>query len=227
LFAVLSMLGLCGLAGLLLAGVRVMPGALAAGSPERPAPTAPGASLAPGGSDAASESAAPAATDAVQLDRGGAAVAPDWASVLATVDEGRRAALAVGSAVALRDWVDPQGSAWPPDAALAARVVALHAQIEGGALVALEIHAQAVTPSQAVLLVRDRREPYTVVTDSGRTAVDERGPRWWRVTLARSTSAPGETAASLVVRWRIRDVAAVPDTLSPAPTGASAPATTG
>ena len=137
------------------------------------------------------------------FDRGSATGAPDWAAVLATIDAGRQAALSSGDATGLATWVDPGGPAWASDAALAARVTAAGAQIEGGALVVLEVRPRRVTASDAVLLVRDRREAYSVVTAAGRSDVAARAPRWWQVTLRRTTGSDGEAV------WRIRDARAI------------------
>jgi hypothetical protein len=144
-----------------------------------------------------------AAAAGLLLDRAAADGAPDWLALLAAADAGRQRALAAGDAGALEDWVDPDGSAWTADAALAARVTALSAQIDGGDLVVLEVRPRRVTPSQAVLLVQDRREAYSVVTPGGRSDVPARAARWWQVSLARTTDSGGGDG------WRIRDVTAV------------------
>jgi hypothetical protein len=99
--------------------------------------------------------------------------------------------------------VDPDGPAWASDAALAARVSVAAAQIEGGALVVLEVRPRHVTASEAALLVRDRREAYAVVTSAGTSKVAARAPRWWQVTLRRTSGSGGE------ITWRIHDVRAV------------------
>jgi hypothetical protein len=139
----------------------------------------------------------------LDLDRGPATDAPDWPALLATADAGRQRALESGDAIMLADWVDPDGSAWSADAALAARVSAAAARIEGGALVVLDVRPRHVTGSEAVLLVRDRRETYTVVTTAGTSDVAARAPRWWQVTLRRTSGSDGAAT------WRIRDVAPV------------------
>ncbi len=139
----------------------------------------------------------------VDLDRGAVSTAPDWTALLADADAGRASALAAGDVTALATWVDPDGSAWPADAALAARVSALRAQIDGGALVVLAVRPRQVTAGQAVLLVQDRREPYTVTTATGTASVPARPPRWWQVTLRPTTGSGGATV------WRVRDVAPV------------------
>jgi len=144
----------------------------------------------------------------LDLDRGAASSAPDWTALLAAADAGRQSALAAGDAAALATWVDPEGSTWAADAALAARVTALGAQIDGGALVVLDVHPRRVTSSDAVLLVQDRRDAYTVTTAAGTSSVPARAPRWWQVTLRRTTDSDG------AVVWRVRDVAPVA-----APTG--------
>ena len=68
----------------------------------------------------------------------------------------------------------------------------------------LEVRPRRVTTSEAVLLVRDRREAYTVVTTAGPSEVAARAPRWWQVTLRRTTASDADAS------WRIRDVRAVP-----------------
>ena len=143
----------------------------------------------------------------VDLDRSVSDGLGDVAGVLAVIDEGRRTALATGSAMQLRRWVDPDGTAWSDDAALARRVGDLHAAIDGGALVMLEVRPQRVAADEVVLLVRDEREAYVVVTSDGRTEVPARAARWWRVTLAH---VPG-SRDGILGRWRVRDVATVPD----------------
>ncbi len=173
-------------------------------------PAAAGPTIAPTAAPATSPGAAgpvdPAETGtALGLDRGAPAAAPDWTAVLTAVDAGRQRAIATGSVAALRDWVDPSGPAWPADTALAARVSALHARIEGGSLVVLDVRAQAPGASRSVLLVRDRRDAYAVVTPEGTSRVPERAPRWWRVTLVRA-AAPG---AADPAGWRVHDVAPV------------------
>jgi hypothetical protein len=139
------------------------------------------------------------------LDRGAPEADPDWTAVLTAVDAGRQRAIATGSVAALRDWVDPSGPAWPADAALAARVSTLHARIDGGALVILDVRAQAPGAARSVLLVRDRRDAYAVVTAQGTSRVPDRTPRWWRVTLVRATSPGADDPAG----WRVHDVAPV------------------
>lgn len=209
---VVTTLALVGLAGVLLVGARVggrvVPGALAKGVPAAAVPALSATSSTPTPTAAATGVAD--AGPAVPLDRAVVASSLDWTTVLATVDEGRRAALSLGSVARLREWVDPRGGVWSADAALASRVAALRARIEGGALVALEVRVRSASPTDVVLLVRDRREAYTVVTASGRSTVAERGPRWWRVTLGRSTSGPDEASTAPGGGWRIRDVLAVP-----------------
>jgi hypothetical protein len=138
----------------------------------------------------------------VDLDRGAVSTATDWPALLAAADAGRQRALVAGDATELATWVDPKGSAWVADAALAARVTALGAQIEGGALVVLDVRARRVAASQAVLLVQDRRDAYTVRTAAGTSSVPARAPRWWQVTLRRTTDSDGAGV------WRIRDVSA-------------------
>jgi hypothetical protein len=133
------------------------------------------------------------------VDRG--ADIPDWAGVLAALDAGRRQALVEGSVDALRAVVAPDGAAWADDAALAARVSALHARIVGGALTVLEVRPTSTAAGRTDLLVRDRRSAYTVVTPDGSRDVPVREARWWRVTLVASPSTPAG--------WRVRDVAAV------------------
>jgi hypothetical protein len=207
---VVTTLVLVGLAGVLLVGARAggrdVPGALAEGVPAAAVPARPGASSTP----TAAATGVAVAGPTVPLDRAVPSSSPDWAAVLATVDEGRRAALSLGSVARLREWVDPQGGVWSADAALASRVAALRARVEGGALVALEARVTSASPTDAVLLLRDRREAYSVVTASGRSTVAERGPRWWRVTLGRSEPGPDEASTAPAGGWRIRDVLAVP-----------------
>jgi hypothetical protein len=144
------------------------------------------------------------------LDRGAPTPAPEWSAVLAAVDAGRLRAIVRGSVTALRDWVDPTGPAWAADAALAARVSALHARIDGGGLVTLDVRPQTVGPTRSVLLVRDRRDGYSVVTATGTSRVPPRAERWWRVTLVR-VAAAGSTGSA---GWRIHDATPVA-----APTG--------
>lgn len=148
----------------------------------------------------------------VVLDRGDPV--PDWVDVLAEIDDGRRSALAAGSAQALAGWVDPDGSAWEADAAVAARVRSLRATLHGGVLEILELRLVPTTAGSAVLLVRDRRSAYSVMVTGGgaAVAVPARGPQWWRVTLRLT----GE-------RWRVRSVSAVtsPDTAGPLSGGAT------
>jgi hypothetical protein len=164
--------------------------------PSQPPATTPGeAAASTTGSDVA------AGGSVVDLDRGAVSTAPDWVAVLAAADAGRQRALVAGDATALATWVDPEGSAWTADAALAARVTALGARIEGGALVVLDVRPRHVTASQAVLLVQDRREPYSVTTATGTSNVAARAPRWWQVTLRRTTESDG------AVVWRVHDVA--------------------
>ena len=141
------------------------------------------------------------------LDRGDTGAGPDWDALLAAADAGRGAAIAAGDTDALRTWVDPAGPAWPADSALAGRVSALHARVEGGSLVVLEVRPQAVAETRAVLLVRDRRSAYSVVTPDGTTTVAARAPRWWRVTMVLAPGTRGGT-------WRLSDVAPV---AAPAP----------
>jgi hypothetical protein len=160
------------------------------------------AAAADGSSPDAQESGVGVGEGVVDLDRGAVSTAPDWTALLAAADAGRQRALAAGDATALAIWVDPEGSAWVADAALAARVTALGARIEGGALVVLDVRARRVAASQAVLLVRDRRDAYTVTTAAGTSSVPARAPRWWQVTLRRTTESDG------AVVWRIRDVSA-------------------
>ena len=109
------------------------------------------------------------------LDRGDTGAGPDWDALLAAADAGRGAAIAAGDTDALRTWVDPAGPAWPADSALAGRVSALHARVEGGSLVVLEVRPQAVAETRAVLLVRDRRSAYSVLTPDGTTTVGRTG----------------------------------------------------
>jgi hypothetical protein len=158
-------------------------------------PTASTANAVPAGS-AAVEAGSP-----VDLDRGAVSTAPDWTALLAAADTGRQSALSAGDATALATWVDPEGSAWAADAALAARVTALAARVDGGALVVLDVRPRHVTASAAVLLVQDRREAYTVTTAAGTSSVPARAPRWWQVSLRRTTDSDG------AVVWRVRDVA--------------------
>ena len=165
-------------------------------------------------SGAAQAGAAPAPTPSVSsggaagadllLDRG--ADTPDWATVLAAIDDGRQRALAEGSVDGLRDVVAPDGAAWAADSALAARVSALHARIVGGALSVLEVRPSDTGAGRAALLVHDRRAAYTVVTSDGSREVPAREARWWRVTLVPSPS----TSAG----WRVLEVVAV---AAPAP----------
>ena len=145
--------------------------------------------------------AAPGAGDGTDLliDRG--ADTPDWATVLAALDAARQRALAEGSVDALRAVVAPDGTAWADDAALAARVSALHARIVGGALTVLEVRSTSSAAGRAELLVRDRRSAYTVVTSDGSRDVPAREARWWRVSLVASLSTPAG--------WQVHDVAAV------------------
>ena len=144
------------------------------------------------------------AVDGLDLDRAAATDPPDWPALLATADAGRQQALTSGDPTALADWVDPDGSAWTSDAALAARVSAADAHITGGALVVLDVRPRHVTASEAVLLVRDRRDAYSVITPAGTSTVAARAPRWWQVTLRRTSGSGGDAT------WRIRDVRAVP-----------------
>lgn len=157
----------------------------------------------PSGSVSALADPVDPALGALDLDRGPATDAPDWAALLETTDAGRQRALASGDPTALAAWVDPDGPAWASDAALAARVAAAGARIEGGALVVLEVRPRRTTTSEAILLVRDRREPYAVVTAAGTSDVAARAPRWWQVTLRRTTGSDGDAS------WLIRDVRAV------------------
>jgi hypothetical protein len=154
---------------------------------------------------------APVGAPPVALDRGDPA--PDWVEVLAEIDEGRRSAIAAGSAQALARWVDPDGPAWEADAAVAARVSSLRATIQGGVLEILDVRPAPSTAGSMVLLVRDRRSAYSVMVSGGgaAVAVAVRGPRWWRVTLRLT----GE-------RWRVRSVSAVaaPEIAGP-PSGGS------
>jgi hypothetical protein len=83
-------------------------------------------------------------------------------------------------------------------------VSAAGARIEGGALVVLEVRPRRTTATDAILLVRDRREPYTVVTTAGTSEVAARAPRWWQVTLRRTSGSDGDAT------WRIRDVRGAP-----------------
>ena len=136
------------------------------------------------------------------LDRG--ADAPDWATVLGAVDDGRRRALADGSVDGLRGFVAPDGTAWAAGAALAARVGAEHARIVGGGLTVLEVRATSSTSGRVVLLDRDRRAAYSVVTPEGSSEVPVREARWWRVTLVASPSVPASPG------WRILEAAPVP-----------------
>ena len=148
----------------------------------------------------------------VLLDRGDPV--PDWVEVLAEIDEGRRSAIAAGSAQALARWVDPDGPAWEADAAVAARVRSLRATLHGGVLEILELRPAPSTAGSMVLLVRDRRSAYSVMVTGGAAAavVAARGPRWWRVTLRLT----GE-------RWRVRSVSAVsaPGVTGPLSSGAT------
>jgi hypothetical protein len=121
--------------------------------------------------------------------------------VLAALDAARQRALADGSVDALRAVVASDGTAWSDDAALAARVSALHARIVGGALTVLEVRPTGSAAGRADLLVRDRRSAYTVVTSDGSRDVPAREARWWRVSLVASLSTP--------VGWQVHDVAAV------------------
>jgi hypothetical protein len=155
---------------------------------DRPATTAPGV-------DGTTTGAA------LDLDHGAVSTDPDWRGLLAAADAGRQRALATGDATALATWVDPDGSAWSADVALAERVTSLGASIVGGALVVLDVRPRHVTASDAVLLVQDRRDAYTVTTTAGASQVPSRAPRWWQVTLRSTTDADG------VVAWRVRDVA--------------------
>jgi hypothetical protein len=165
--------------------------------------SAPGADAGPNVSVSALADPVDPAVAGLDIDRAAATDAPDWPSLLAAADAGRRQALASGDATALADWVDPDGPAWASDAALAARVSVAAAQIEGGALVVLEVRPRHVTASEAALLVRDRREAYAVVTSAGTSKVAARAPRWWQVTLRRTSGSGGE------ITWRIHDVRAV------------------
>lgn len=183
-------------------------GAAAATATEAAAATATGAAADPAATSTTSTanavpsgSAAAEAGSPVDLDRGAASTAPDWTALLAAADAGRQSALSAGDATALATWVDPEGSAWAADAALAARVTALGARIDGGALVVLDVRPRHVTASAAVLLVQDRRDAYTVSTVTGTSSVPARAPRWWQVTLRRTTDSDG------AVVWRLRDVA--------------------
>jgi hypothetical protein len=161
---------------------------------------APGSAPGPGTS-AVGVASTPDAGSALVLDPGAAVAEPDWAAALAAADSGRSRALASGDTEALRVWVDPTGTAWRSDAALASRVAGARARIVGGALVVQQVLPQEVSADRAVLLVQDRREAYSVVTASGTSAVPARGARWWRVTLSRAVPADGS------VGWRLRDVA--------------------
>ncbi len=190
-----------------LAVLRVGAGAVAEGATtgSSPAAVAPGATTSVG-ARTGSDPVGAGADLRLDRDAGSAAPsAPDWPAVLAAVDAGRQRALASGSVAALRDWVDPAGPAWAGDSALAARVSALHARIEGGALVRLDVRLQSVDAARSVLLVSDRRDAYTVVTATGTTDVPARAPRWWRVTLVRAAPASATAAEG----WRVHDVAAV------------------
>ena len=73
---------------------------------------------------------------------------------------------------------------------------------EGGSLVVLEVRPRAVSSTRAVLLVRDRRTAYSVLTPDGTTTVAARDPRWWRVTMALAAGPDGDA-------WRLADVAHV------------------
>jgi hypothetical protein len=152
-------------------------------------------------STAASAAAAPGADAALDLDRGLVASGPDWRALLAAADAGRQRALAGGGVTALSSWVDPDGSSWAADAALTARVAALGASIVGGELVVLDVRPRRVTASEAVLLVQDRRDAYSVTTDAGTSDVPPRAARWWQVTLRSTTGADGTVA------WRVHGVA--------------------
>lgn len=55
-----------------------------------------------------------------------------------------------------------------------------------------------------VLLVRDRRAAYSVVTPEGSSEVPVREARWWRVTLVASPSVPASPG------WRILGAVPVP-----------------
>lgn len=126
---------------------------------------------------------------------------------LEEIDAGRTAAIAVGSVLSLRGWVDPSGPAWAADARTAADVHVAGARLEGGQLVIESVEVLAEAADRAELRVTDRRSAYAVVVGGSRHEVAARGPRSWDVTLTRSEQ--GE--------WRIFAVApAAPPTISPA-----------
>jgi hypothetical protein len=191
---------------------RSTPRSLSSAAPDRGSPsistsTSSGTITRPGGRSPSDDPGDAVPPGPVDLDRSVTDGLGEWAGVLSEIDEGRRTALATGSAAQLRRWVDPDGTAWSDDVALARRVGDLHAGIDGGALVMLEVRPQREAADEVVLLVRDEREAYVVVTSDGRTEVPARAARWWRVTLAH---VPG-SRDGVLGRWRVRDVATVPD----------------
>jgi len=127
----------------------------------------------------------------------------DWATVLDYADTGRLAAISTGSPEALRDFVEPTGTAWAADIALLERIRSSKATIEGGELVIEQIDPIRIDATSAVLRVRDRRAAYQLVVDGVRTDVPPRTARWWTITLRRSESVPGEAARGA---WRISAV---------------------
>jgi len=132
----------------------------------------------------------------------GAAASPPWASVLRAVDAGRLRAICAGSVDELAAYVDPAGPEFAADSRLVSRVATSGATLRGGGLEVMSVRASRSTATRAVLLVRDRRESYSVTSAGGTATVADRSARWWRVTLVRE-----ETLTTGAQGWRVHDVA--------------------
>lgn len=123
--------------------------------------------------------------------------ATDWRSVLVGLDALRHRALVAGSSALLAEAVDPRGTAWAADAALADRVRRTGAHLDGGAVVVSAVDLVSSGTDRVLLRVEDRRAAYAVTADGTTTHVPARAGRIWVVTLVRGGAG-----------WRIGDVRA-------------------
>jgi eukaryotic-like serine/threonine-protein kinase len=169
------------------------------GSATRSGSAAPTLSTAPSEVAAPTIDGDPSVGAGVDLDRASTPV--DWISVVDALDARRARALAAGSLTALADAVDPNGAAWAADAVLARRIASSHAVVRGGGLAITDLRVVSADDGAAVLLVRDRRDAYTVTADGRTSQVAARAPRWWRLRLAHATAG-----------WLIEEVTGVGDT---------------